>query len=369
MQGREFDELVADIREHGLREPIVLHQDGRVIDGRNRARACDELGLEPDAVFYTGGEGGIVAFSLSLNKHRRHLTDSQWAAAAANIANMRQGERTDLEPSANLQKVSLGDAARIMGVSERSANSAAKIKKEGANELFKAVEDGFVTVGDAANVLDCQKEEQAEFVETVKKGEAPRVTAVKNKREKERLKSQPALVPAGKYHCIVIDPPWEMQKIEREVAKNQVAFEYPTMNEAELAEFPVADMAGDDCHLFCWTTHKHLPQCLRLLDVWGFKYVCTFVWHKSGGFQPYGLPQYNCEFVIYGRKGAPQFVDTKDFFCCFEGKRREHSRKPDEFYGVIRRVTQEPRIDVFSREPRPGFAQFGNEAEKFSKAS
>jgi len=167
-----------------------------------------------------------------------------------------------------------------------------------------------------------------------------------------------------KYHTIVMDPPWEMKKIDRDVARNQTEFDYPTMNEDELSSLSIP--AADNCHLFTWTTHKHLPMALRLLDVWGFKYVCTFVWHKPGGFQPVGLPQYNCEFVLYARKGAPEFTTTKDFFCCFNGERREHSRKPDEFYDVIRRVCAEPRIDIFSREGREGFDQYGNEVEKFN---
>jgi hypothetical protein len=48
MNDREFTDLTTDIREHGLREPIWLHHDGRIIDGRNRWLACAEVGLEPD---------------------------------------------------------------------------------------------------------------------------------------------------------------------------------------------------------------------------------------------------------------------------------------------------------------------------------
>lgn len=189
--------------------------------------------------------------------------------------------------------------------------------------------------------------------------------AEERRAENARLAGEAALV--GRYETIVIDPPWDMAKIERDVRPNQVEFDYPTMGEDELAALPIGSIAADDCHLFCWTTQRFLPAALRLIEAWGFRYVLTMVWHKPGGFQPLGLPQYNCEFVVYARCGSPHFADTKAFNCCFEAPRREHSRKPDEFYDVIRRVTVGPRVDVFSREPRDGFAQHGNETGKFAQ--
>jgi N6-adenosine-specific RNA methylase IME4 len=185
--------------------------------------------------------------------------------------------------------------------------------------------------------------------------------------ENDALRAIAAPLPLGRYGTIVIDPPWEMQKIDREVRPNQAAFDYPTMTEDELANFPVGNMAAEDCHLFCWTTQKHLLAAVRLIEVWGFKPCLVMVWHKAGGFQPVGLPQFNCEFIVYGRRGPPKFIDTKNFYCCVTAKRREHSRKPDEFYDVIRRVTAESRIDVFSREARESFAQYGNETKKFAR--
>ena len=178
------------------------------------------------------------------------------------------------------------------------------------------------------------------------------------------------------FETIIIDPPWPMTKIERDVRPNQTdkrtgdVFDYPTMDEAELRAFAnvIKSLSADDCHLFMWTTQKHLPLSMKLIDAYGFKYVLAMVWHKPGGYQPTGLPQFNCEFVIYGRKGTPKFVDTKGFPCCFNAPRREHSRKPDEFYDIVSLVTKGPRIDVFSRESREGFAQFGNETGKFEAA-
>lgn len=74
MTGAEYDALVSDIAEHGQREAIWLH-DGMVLDGRNRLRACNELGLVPELREYTGDDP--QAFVVSLNLHRRHLTREQ----------------------------------------------------------------------------------------------------------------------------------------------------------------------------------------------------------------------------------------------------------------------------------------------------
>lgn len=169
-----------------------------------------------------------------------------------------------------------------------------------------------------------------------------------------------------KYQTLVIDPPWPMQKILRDVAPNQDVFDYPTMTIDAISELPVAEKTTDDAHVFLWTTQKFLPHAFGIFHDWQLRYIFTMVWHKAGGFQPFGLPQYNCEFVLYGRRGSLAFLDTKAFPCCFEGKRREHSRKPDEFYDIIRRVTPELRLDMFSREKREGFEQHGNETDKFS---
>lgn len=218
-------------------------------------------------------------------------------------------------------------------------------------------------------------EEKFEAFIAEKKAEGKAVTAdevIRRVVAEEKREANAALpripLPEGKYNVIVIDPPWPMEKIEREVRPNQVAFEYPTMTLDELAVFPVPTIAADDCHLFCWTTQRFLPDALELLKDWGFRYVLTMVWHKPGGFQPVGLPQYNCEMCVYARRGTPKFTDTKNFFCCFDAPRGEHSRKPDEFYDTIRRVTEGRRIDVFSREPREGFEQHGNETGKFAAA-
>lgn len=185
--------------------------------------------------------------------------------------------------------------------------------------------------------------------------------SAKKQEEIEKIKSGEIIAPVGKYDVIVIDPPWQMEKIARDVAPDQADFDYPTMDESELSDLDIP--AHDDCHVFVWTTHKHLPMALRLIEKWGMNYVCTFVWHKPGGFQPFGLPQFNCEFALYARVGTPKFVDFKAFPVCFNAARGGHSEKPEAFYELLRRVTGGRRLDMFNRRPIDGFDGWGNEVK------
>jgi hypothetical protein len=76
MEGAEFDALVADIKKNGLHYPIFLYE-GKILDGRNRYRACLEAGFEPATRNGDSWIGDPAGFVISRNIHRRHLTAEQ----------------------------------------------------------------------------------------------------------------------------------------------------------------------------------------------------------------------------------------------------------------------------------------------------
>jgi N6-adenosine-specific RNA methylase IME4 len=169
---------------------------------------------------------------------------------------------------------------------------------------------------------------------------------------------------ADRFATIVIDPPWPMDKIDRDVRPKQGAMDYPAMAITELVELDIP--ALDNAHLYLWTTHKHLPNALQLTELWGFTYQCLLTWIKNVGFTPFSW-MYSTEHVIFARRGSLD-LEVKGRRLEFMAKVREHSRKPDEFYQLVREVSPGPRADIFSRETREGFTPLGNEVGKFDVA-
>jgi hypothetical protein len=92
----EFKAFANDIKERGQQEPATL-LDGKILEGRNRYRACQKLGIELKVKQFDGDDP--LAFVISANLHRRHLTESQRGMVAAKIANLKPGANQTAEGS------------------------------------------------------------------------------------------------------------------------------------------------------------------------------------------------------------------------------------------------------------------------------
>jgi ParB/Sulfiredoxin domain len=118
IEGKEFEELAADIRQHGLREPVILYQD-QILDGRNRFRACHDAGVECRFENYKGDDP--AAYVVSLNLKRRHLSESQRAMVAAKLATLPLGANQHSEG------LPIGRASELLSVGERTVARAKEV--------------------------------------------------------------------------------------------------------------------------------------------------------------------------------------------------------------------------------------------------
>jgi hypothetical protein len=164
-------ELAQDIREHGLLDPVVLH-DGKILDGRCRYMACKMVRVECRYENFVGGD--LLGYIVSRNLHRRHLTGSQRAMAAARIADMKVG--------ANQHSVGMpiGGASDLLNVGQRSVSRARTVLHQGSSELVQAVERGDITVSAAAEISHMPAQQQRDFVGPEGEGKA----AAKKRRAK-----------------------------------------------------------------------------------------------------------------------------------------------------------------------------------------
>lgn len=153
IEGDDFDSLVADIKANGLRDPIWTY-DERILDGRNRYLACKAAGVKPQYREYEGDDA--LAFVVSLNVQRRHLTTAQRAMAAAKVATLAKGSNQHTARAVSSQS----EAADKFDVSPDSIQRARKVVERGSKALQEAVESGEVPLKKAAAVVDLPKKEQ-----------------------------------------------------------------------------------------------------------------------------------------------------------------------------------------------------------------
>ena len=376
----EYEALKADIEARGLQQPIVL-QSGLLIDGRHRAKACAELGIEAETIELAEGED-VVAYVVSANVMRRHLSAAQRALVAARLEGYKHGGVRKKKPSpeqdslAHLataetasQPITRAKAAKLLNVAESSIAQAKKIETNCPAEIVALVSTDKVRLKDAATIAELDTASQLEVLAEFETGHSETLRGAKQVLDRQALAELPQPEkPTGSYEVIVMDPPWQMPDFKRQLRPRKGGPEYPQMSLAEIEALPITELAADDCLLFLWTTQGWLPSALKLIEAWQFEYRFCMVWRKltkdgtgTRGYKPNGKPTYDAEFVVVARRGKPEFTSTKDFYTILDAPYRSHSQKPEEFYSLLRRVTHGSRLDYFARTQHDGFTPWGNE--------
>lgn len=357
----EFDTLKADIKEHGLKVPIVT-MNGKIVDGRQRLRACRELGIQPKFA-ELGGKQSAEEAVLSLNLIRRHLTESQRAMIGIRLVTTKLGSNQSTGESVSQQ-----DAAKLLGVSPDSLQRARKVEQADMPALVKKVETGTLTVHEAVQlsklptkelkkVLAANDENFRKLVKDARvKVREMKTEKINAELEAKRANNQPLDVVAGQYGVLYIDPPWDYQP-ESELG-------YPTLSREELLALPVAEKAADNAACFLWSPASQLPLALEVMKAWGFDYKTHAVWDKeSPGTGTYFHSRH--ELLLLGTKGTLPEVEPK---CRHQSiiaeKRGQHSRKPKAAYVMIEQMYPGlTKLELFARgKARDGWAVWGNEA-------
>lgn len=177
------------------------------------------------------------------------------------------------------------------------------------------------------------------------------------------------LRPAGGFDLIMADPPWSYEMRSDKGYEKSPQAQYQTMDAATIKALPVEVLAAPNCLLWLWGVGPMMPLALEVCAAWGFEFKTLGWWVKQtkSGKQTFGtgyILRGAGEPFLIGTRGAPK--TTKGTRNTIMGLIREHSRKPDEVYAKAEQLMPEARrLDLFSRQARPGWTAWGDEAGKF----
>ncbi|MCP4604523.1 MAG: hypothetical protein GY847_29045 [Proteobacteria bacterium] len=369
----ESGALEKSILEEGCRDPLILW-DGIIIDGHNRYSICQKHDIDFKTVERSFNSAEDAKDWIDANQlARRNLTPDSFKLAlgrrynrtkkthGGHLPHKGSGQnvhfpkqqtpderRFDLAKKYNELKKPQKTAETIAkehGVNERTVRRAGKFAEqvEADPQLLKAVQ---VTREPTKKIIkERKKKERIEIIE---------------KQAKEISKATPEM-PKGLFNVISIDPPWPYETSAYDSSGFRGVITYPPMSIEQLEKMKIP--AADDCIMWLWTTNFFMRQAYQLLSVWGFQEKTILTWAKN----KMGIGRWlrsKTEHCILAVKGKP-VVNLTNQTTILEAPSREHSRKPDEFYDMVDRLCVGRKIDIFSREKRDNWEQYGNDENKF----
>src|SRR5438067_2385479 len=177
------------------------------------------------------------------------------------------------------------------------------------------------------------------------------------------------------FRTILADPPWQFQNRTGKMAPEHKRLNrYDTMKLDDIMSLPVSNLAADVAHLYLWVPNALLPEGLKVMEAWGFKYKSNVVWHKirkDGGPDGRGVGFYfrnTTELILFGVRGknARTLAAGRRQVNIIKTMKREHSRKPDELYALIEACSPGPFLELFARGSREGWRSWGDQAEEYA---
>lgn len=177
-----------------------------------------------------------------------------------------------------------------------------------------------------------------------------------------------------KFSTILADPPWQFANRTGKVApEHRRLSRYGTMSFQEIMALPVSGLANNPAHLYLWVPNALLKEGLSVMESWGFTYKTNIIWQKirkDGEPDGRGVGFYfrnTTEILLFGVRGknARTLQPGRTQVNVIKSRKREHSRKPDEQYEIIKECSRGPYLELFARGPRDGWSVWGNQSEDY----
>lgn len=337
--------LKHSIEENGLITPLACTPDRRLLAGRRRFAVLRELGCVQAPFIIIEPEDEAHAFRIGLheNTRRKPFTDPEYATLVKQFDEMMRekhgsprehgGDRKS-SFAAKLEPWTLDKTANALGIESKGTVS----KAIRVAELVEAHPDWAHLKG--KKILNKAKIQQQIS-------------------ELEQRKADP---PDGLFEVIVIDPPWPLgdgAEYDPDYFRAGLPYPHKSIEGIKALEIP----AADDCVLWLWCINRLLHDAFHVVEAWGFEPKCVVTWAKEW----IGLGSWlrgQTEHCILAIKGKVPWEIT-DQSTLIRAPVREHSRKPDEFYTLVDTLCHGRKLDMFSREKREGWEQWGDECDKF----
>jgi N6-adenosine-specific RNA methylase IME4 len=348
----ERAELEASLLVDGCRDALSIWEspDGPVLlDGHHRKAICDHHGLDYrlSEIFVFDREKAML-WVIANQRGRRnlsHFARGELALRALEIekvrAKRRQGARTDIGAKLPTSGRARDRAAATMDISGTQLGKVRFLVDNADDETKARLRAGETSV----------HREHVRLKRDARKAEA-----------RKAVESKPQPMPDGPFDVIVADPPWSYF-LRADDALHRGRVPYPAMSTQQICDLQVAKIAADDCILWLWTTNALLHDAFHVCEAWGFECKTVLTWAKPSAGVGHWL-RGATEHCLMCTKGKPVH-DLKGQSTLLNAPRREHSRKPDQFFQLVEGLCPGSKVELFAREPRDGWASWGAEKDKF----
>jgi len=346
----DFAALLEDIRQHGIRNPLDITRDGRILDGRHRFRAARSLKMAAVPVRFVSPRDELDPESFILRSALRvkHLTDDQRAVLAYEFTRRRKVENQQracrLARAAKAQKRagkkpvsgaasetamtdSWEEAQRLFAVPERKMRAIKRLAKKESPFLVK-VRSGEMGLLEARRLTRIQT---IQLDKARRQADAKSLPPINELICGDCLKVIPRL-PDRTFSLLLTDPPWGCGYDQPwRVASPRESISNDTDPKTALRLFDrmltaVAAKMRHDCKMLVFVPWRHEPQFRAVIEKHRYSIRDILYWVRNMPTFPAGSNfSCQCTQVIYAVKGNPRIYPRRtNVFRARTGRRTDH---------------------------------------------